>query len=81
MNRVLEIGTFIGQRSSLKIITPLANHSKVEILKMALDLEVPIHLTWSCHGKGEKACGRCEACRTRRNIFNQVGIKDPVDYE
>lgn len=81
MNRVLKLGTYIGQRKDLKIITPLADLSKVEILKMTLDLGVPLHLTWSCHGKGEKACGLCEACRVRKDIFRQLGIEDPIEYD
>ncbi len=81
MNRSLKLGTFIGQRRGLNIVTPLAGLSKVEILKMALTLEVPLHLTWSCHGKGEKACGLCEACRVRKDVFRQVGIDDPIEYD
>jgi 7-cyano-7-deazaguanine synthase len=81
MNRVIALGTFVGQRKPLRIVTPLANLSKMEVVKMSLDLGVPLHLTWSCHGQGEKACGRCEACSLRMEAFRELGVEDPVDYE
>lgn len=81
MNLVLKLGTYIGQRKTLEILTPLADLSKVEIVKMALDLGVPLHLTWSCHGKGERACGLCEACRARKDVFRQLGIEDPIECD
>ncbi|MCL4436115.1 MAG: 7-cyano-7-deazaguanine synthase QueC [Thaumarchaeota archaeon] len=80
MNRAVKLGTFIGGRKPLSIITPLAVLSKVEVVKMALELSVPLHLTWSCHGNGEKACGHCDACRLRREAFNRLGIEDPAEY-
>ncbi len=81
MNRVIKLGTYIGQRKDLKIVTPLSDLSKVEVLRMAIDLEVPLHLTWSCHGRGEKACGHCEACGVRKDTFHMLGMEDPVEYE
>ncbi len=80
MNRAIKLGTIIGGRKPLKIITPLASLSKVEVVKMALELGVPLHLTWSCHGSGEKACGHCDACRLRREAFDKLGVKDPAEY-
>jgi 7-cyano-7-deazaguanine synthase len=48
-------------------------------VKMALDLGVPLQLTWSCRGDGERACGHCEACRVRRDAFSQLNMEDPTD--
>lgn len=76
MNRAVKLGTFIGGRKPLNIITPLAGLSKVEVVKMALELGVPLHLTWSCHGDGEKACGHCDSCRVRKEAFNRLGVED-----
>ncbi len=80
MNRAIKLGTFIGGRKALEIITPLAGLSKVEVVKMALELGVPLHLTWSCHGNNDKACGHCYACRARGEAFNKLSIEDPADY-
>jgi 7-cyano-7-deazaguanine synthase len=80
MNRAISLGTFIGQRKPLRIITPLASLSKTEVVRMALDLGVPLHLTWSCNGTDEKPCGRCEACGKRRTAFAQLGVNDPAGH-
>ncbi|MCL5319191.1 MAG: 7-cyano-7-deazaguanine synthase, partial [Thaumarchaeota archaeon] len=80
MNCAIKLGTLIGGRKPLNIITPLAGLSKVEVVKMALELDVPLHLTWSCHGDGEKACGHCDACRVRKEAFNRLGVEDPAEY-
>jgi 7-cyano-7-deazaguanine synthase len=43
--------------------------SKVEIVKLARKLNVPIDDTWSCY-KGEKEpCGTCAACELRDNAM------------
>lgn len=35
---------------------------KREILRMALDLRLPLDLLWSCYNGGEFMCGECESC-------------------
>lgn len=80
MNHVIKLGTLIGDRKPLNVITPLAGFSKIDVVKMALELGVPLHLTWSCHGSGYKACGHCDACRLRREAFNRLGVEDPAEY-
>jgi 7-cyano-7-deazaguanine synthase len=81
MNEVIRIGTYVGKSKKLEIITPLSNLSKAEIVKQAIDLNVPLELTWSCHGKGKKACGICEACLIRKKVFSNLEIKDLIEYE
>lgn len=81
MNEVIRRGTYISKSKKLEIISPLARLSKIEIVKLAIDLKVPIELTWSCNGKGKKACGLCEACLIRKRVFNNLEIEDPIEYE
>jgi 7-cyano-7-deazaguanine synthase len=68
-------------QTNLTIITPLVNLTKGQIVKKAIDLNVPLHLTWSCYKNSLKACGVCDSCRLRLNGFNQAGIKDKIIYE
>jgi len=60
---------------------PLVHLQKSQIVKIALELDVPLDLTWSCYQNENKACGVCDSCRLRLNGFKLAGIKDPIEYE
>ncbi len=57
--------------------TPLAGFSKVQVLRLAVSLGVPLELTWSCHLGGPKPCGGCAPCRLRRQTFAELALADP----
>ncbi len=78
-NRVIKEGT--RPETEIFIETPLINLSKAEIVKLGVELRAPLHLTWSCYQREDKACGRCESCLLRLKGFRQAGIKDPIPYE
>ena len=81
MNELLKIGTRTGADGTLtRIVNPLINHSKVEVLKLALELKVPLGLTWSCYEDVELPCGRCRGCRNRLDAFKKIGMVDPLKY-
>jgi len=63
------------------ISTPLQFLRKSEIVKLAVENGVPIHLTTSCYKGGEKACGVCDSCRLRLKGFKEAGLDDPIEYE
>ncbi len=82
MQKVANIGTKRGvEGKSIKIIAPLINLSKAEIVKKGVEMGVPFEKTWSCYRETEKACGRCDSCRLRLKGFKEAGIKDPIEYE
>jgi 7-cyano-7-deazaguanine synthase len=58
--------------------TPLAGLRKVDVLRLALGLGVPLELTWSCFGAGPRPCGTCGACAVRREAFAALGAEDPA---
>lgn len=62
------------------IVRPLVADDKPAIVRRALALGAPIHLTWTCYLGGERACGTCDACQLRVGAFRQVGVVDPVPY-
>ena len=81
MNRLLKIGTRVGQEGEvIEIVNPLINYTKAEVLKLALQLSVPLELTWSCHEDGKMPCGRCRGCRMRVKAFKEIGARDPLTY-
>jgi 7-cyano-7-deazaguanine synthase len=62
------------------IVRPLIADDKPAIVRRALDLGAPLHLTWTCYLGDELACGTCDACQLRLAAFRQVGVVDPVAY-
>jgi 7-cyano-7-deazaguanine synthase len=74
--QTIDIGTKPG--TQIKIITPLINLSKKEIVEKGIELQAPLHLTWSCYKNEDVPCGRCDSCALRARGFEQAEIKDPV---
>lgn len=52
-----------------KIIAPLINFDKNDIVKQALEHSAPLELIWSCYGGAEKHCGICESCSRLKNAL------------
>jgi 7-cyano-7-deazaguanine synthase len=66
----------------LKVVAPLIGMSKAQIVREGLRLGVDYSLTVSCYQADAAggACGRCDACRLRREGFVSAGIPDPTRY-
>ncbi len=45
-----------------KVIAPLIDCDKVEIVRLALENNVPLELLNSCYANTQKHCGKCESC-------------------
>ncbi len=65
-------------KKGIRIIAPLINKSKKEILKEALRLGVPLEYTWSCYAGKKRPCLECDSCRFREKAFKELGINDPL---
>jgi 7-cyano-7-deazaguanine synthase len=75
---VARTGTKSGQKRPVRILTPLIDLTKAEIVKLGSRLKVPYELTWSCYAGGQRPCGRCDSCFYRRKGFLAAGIVDPA---
>lgn len=66
----------------IRIHAPLIELSKADIIRHGTALGVDYALTVSCYQADETgaACGRCDACRLRRDGFKQAGVADPTGY-
>lgn len=76
--KTIDTGTKPGTR--LEIRTPIIQLSKAEIVKKGIELNAPLHLTWSCYRTEEMACGTCDSCALRLRGFEQAGETDPIAY-
>jgi 7-cyano-7-deazaguanine synthase len=76
-NRLIQAGTREG---TIQIQTPLIALTKVEIVRLGVEVGAPFELTWSCYSREDHACGVCESCALRLRAFEAAGIPDPILY-
>jgi 7-cyano-7-deazaguanine synthase len=76
-NAVIRMGTKEGR---IQIVTPLIAMRKAEIVKLGLELDAPLDLTWSCYSREDSACGVCDSCVLRLRAFGEAGAGDPIPY-
>jgi len=62
----------------IEIRTPLIDATKAEIVRLGIETEAPLQLTWSCYQGGQAPCGICDACRLRAQGFAVAGVADPA---
>lgn len=69
--------------AALRIHAPLQHLSKADIIHRGIELGVDYAQTVSCYQADAdgRACGRCDACRLRRQGFEQAGVADPTVYQ
>ena len=67
---------------SIRIVAPLIELTKGEIVRRGVELGVDYGLTVSCYQADEDglACGVCDACRLRKAGFDEAGVVDPTRY-
>jgi 7-cyano-7-deazaguanine synthase len=76
--RVIEVGTKPETRVEIK--TPVIHMRKAEIVRIGVDLEAPLELSWSCYTESERACGICDSCALRLRAFREAGVVDRIPY-
>jgi 7-cyano-7-deazaguanine synthase len=69
-----------GQRFTVH--APLMAMSKADIVRVGIAHGVDFSTTVSCYQADDqgRACGRCDACRLRRQGFDDAGVPDPTRY-
>jgi len=66
--------------TQIELRTPIIHLSKADIVKKGVELNAPLHLTWSCYRNEELACGTCDSCALRLRGFELAGLNDPIPY-
>jgi 7-cyano-7-deazaguanine synthase len=77
--QVIETGT--KPSTKIKIVTPIINFTKTDIVLKGLKLYAPFDLTWSCYQEDDEACGVCDSCALRLRGFQRAGVEDPIKYK
>lgn len=83
MQEVARLGTKAGvEGRGVRLVAPLIEMSKVDIIRAGVKLGVDYGLTHSCYDPAEDgaACGGCDACHLRRRGFAGAGVPDPTRY-
>ena len=52
-----------------KVVAPLINSDKNDIVKLALEHKIPLEFVRSCYASEEKHCGKCESCTRLKNAL------------
>lgn len=82
--RVANLATKVAVEGllSFKVVAPLIDLTKAQIIQRGTALAVDYSLTVSCYQADDagRACGRCDSCRLRREGFANARIADPTRY-
>jgi 7-cyano-7-deazaguanine synthase len=62
----------------IRIELPLRSMNKSEVLRKAIDWNVPLEHTWSCYWDQPVPCRKCESCLERAEAFQAIGTNDPL---
>jgi 7-cyano-7-deazaguanine synthase len=62
----------------IELRTPLIECTKEQIVRLGVEHDAPLQLTWSCYLGGDRPCGTCDACELRARGFEAAGRPDPA---
>ncbi|MAH06993.1 hypothetical protein CMI38_01950 [Candidatus Pacearchaeota archaeon] len=75
MNKLMKLNKLKG-----KVIAPLINKQKEDVVDIGGKLGVDFRDTFSCYAGNKVHCGVCLACRFRQEAFYWANVKDPSKY-
>ena len=61
-----------------KVIAPLINCNKNDIVMLALKHKIPLELTMSCYQSGSGHCGKCESCTRLKHALQKNNAQDYI---
>ena len=71
----------LGLDHRIQIAAPFAALNKSDVIRLGVELGVPLGLTVSCmNARAGMHCGECSKCRERRDAFREAGVVDPTHY-
>lgn len=83
--RLANLATKQGVESGTapRILAPLIDLTKPQIIQLGLDLGVDYSRTRTCYDpdKQGRACGSCDSCHIRLDAFASLQLVDPAPYQ
>ena len=71
----------LGLGHPIEVVTPFLSLEKSEVIRLGVELGVPLELTLSCMNPQQgRHCGQCSKCRERRDAFREAGVRDLTIY-
>jgi 7-cyano-7-deazaguanine synthase len=70
----------VGDGKRMRVIMPVGNMMKHEIVNLGHRIDAPMHLTWSCYRAGKLHCGKCGPCFMRKKAFEINGLPEVIEY-
>lgn len=71
----------VGDGKQVKVIMPVGDKMKHEIVKLGNEIGAPLDKTWSCYKGGMQHCGACGPCFMRRKAFEINNLPEVIQYE
>ncbi|AVJ51793.1 glutamine amidotransferase class-II [Pantoea phage vB_PagS_Vid5] len=71
----------VGDGKWVRVLQPVGNLMKHEIVALGLRLSAPLEHTWSCYRAGELHCGTCGPCFMRKTAFTINQAQEVITYE
>jgi 7-cyano-7-deazaguanine synthase len=77
---ITEGSSYVDRGQTVRIFTPIIQHTKAQVIELATRTGAPLALTHSCYSpnKDGSPCGKCDSCTIRAAGFASVGIPDPA---
>lgn len=79
VNHGLELST----QNGVKVVSFTQNLDKREILRLGVELGVPLSVIWSCYRAGARMCGGCASCLRLRQALATLPeeTRPPLEFE
>lgn len=61
-------------QAGVRVVSPTANLTKAEIVKLGMSIGVPFDLVWSCYEGADRHCMHCESCLRLQRALQSGGI-------
>lgn len=74
INKTFEYST----RVQPKVVAPLINFDKNDIVRVALENNLPLKMVQSCYNNNDGHCGKCESCQRLKRALISNGCFDLI---
>ena len=76
LNKCLKRSTLKG----VKVMAPVGDLRKVDIVRRGRRLNAPLQYIWSCYGDGDLHCGHCASCLHLKRGLEPLGEDSPIRF-